>query len=63
MTRKTLMTRLLSAPRRDVARQIVSAALAGRRSLRPPLWFALLTWGVCLGGRGLRQRLFARANR
>jgi short-subunit dehydrogenase len=63
MSRRSSLTRLLSAPRQDVARQIVSAALAGRRSLRPPFWFALLTWGVCLGGRGLRARLFARTTR
>jgi NAD(P)-dependent dehydrogenase (short-subunit alcohol dehydrogenase family) len=63
MSRRSSLTRLLSAPRQDVARQIVSAALSGRRSLRPPFWFALLTWGVCLGGRGLRARLFARTTR
>ena len=61
MTRPTPLTRLLFASRRDVASRIVSAALAGRRVIRPPVWFALLTWGVCLMGRDFRYRLFARA--
>jgi hypothetical protein len=47
-------------PRRDVAQRIVSAALAGKRALRPPVWFALLTWAVCLAGRDFRYRLFTR---
>ncbi len=61
MTRPTVLTRFLFASRRKVAGRIVAGALAGRRSIRPPLWFALLTWGVCLMGRDLRYRLFARA--
>jgi len=61
MTRPTPLTRLLFASRRDVASRIVSGALAGRRVIRPPLWFALLTWGVCLMGRNFRYRLLARA--
>jgi NAD(P)-dependent dehydrogenase (short-subunit alcohol dehydrogenase family) len=60
MTARTALTKLLFVSRRAVARRIVSGALAGRKSLRPPLWFALLTWGVCIGGRSLRYRLFAR---
>ena len=61
MTRPTPLNRLLFASRRDVASRIVSGALAGRGVIRPPLWFALLTWGVCLMGRNFRYRLFARA--
>jgi NAD(P)-dependent dehydrogenase (short-subunit alcohol dehydrogenase family) len=60
MTRPSALTRWLFAPRRKVAEAIVAAALEGRRSVRPPFWFALLTWAVCLGGRGLRLRLFGR---
>jgi short-subunit dehydrogenase len=60
MLRRTALTGLLSAPRRDVAQRIVAAALAGKRTLRPPVWFALLTWAVCLAGRDFRYRLFAR---
>ena len=61
MTRDTPLTKLLVVSRRDVARRIVSAALAGKQTIRPPTWFALLTWGVCLAGRSFRYRLFARA--
>ncbi len=61
MTRPTPLTRLLFASRHDVASRIIAGALAGRGVIRPPLWFALLTWGVCLMGRGLRRRLLARA--
>jgi NAD(P)-dependent dehydrogenase (short-subunit alcohol dehydrogenase family) len=62
MTRNRGLARLLLVPRRTVARRILAAALRGRRTLRPPLWFALLTWAVCLGGRELRFRLFAKLN-
>jgi NAD(P)-dependent dehydrogenase (short-subunit alcohol dehydrogenase family) len=62
MTRKRGLAQLLLAPRRAVARRILAGALRGRRTLRPPLWFALLTWAVCLGGRDLRLRLFAKLN-
>ncbi len=58
MTRPIGPARWLLASRRDVARAIVDGALAGRRSIRPPAWFALLTWSVLLGGRRLRARLF-----
>ena len=60
MTRPAGSARWLQVSRREVARAIVEGALAGRRSIRPPAWFALLTWGVLLGGRRLRARLFAR---
>ncbi len=61
MSQQTPLTRFLSASRRDVASRIVSGALAGERALRPPVWFALLTWAVCLAGRDFRYRLFRRA--
>ena len=61
MSQRTGLTRFLFAPRKDVAQRIVSAALAGKRVLRPPVWFALLTWAVCLAGRDFRHRLFSRA--
>jgi NAD(P)-dependent dehydrogenase (short-subunit alcohol dehydrogenase family) len=61
MSRHTAPTRFLFAARRDVAQRIVSAALAGERAIRPPVWFALLTWAVCLAGRDFRYRLFTRA--
>lgn len=51
--------RLLQIPRRELARAILDAALAGRRALRRPRWFALLTWGLCLAGRRVRERVFA----
>jgi NAD(P)-dependent dehydrogenase (short-subunit alcohol dehydrogenase family) len=63
MTPQTGIAKHLLTSRRDVARRIASGALAGKQSLRPPSWFALLTWGLCLGGRGLRRRIFARVNR
>lgn len=52
--------RWLLAPRRRVAAAILDGAAAGRRVLRPPSWFAALTWGVCLAGRSVRGRLFGR---
>lgn len=51
----------LSMPRLQVAERILEAATRGRRSLRPPLWFAWLTWGLCLAGRRLRARVLTRA--
>lgn len=52
---------LLSLPRREVAQRILEAAVRGRHSLRPPAWFAWLTWGLCLAGRRLRARVLTRA--
>lgn len=52
---------LLSLPRQEVAQRIIEAALQGRRSLRPPLWFAWLTWGLCLTGRRLRAHVLRQA--
>jgi NAD(P)-dependent dehydrogenase (short-subunit alcohol dehydrogenase family) len=60
MTRPAGPARRLLASRREIARVIVEGALAGRRSIRPPAWFALLTWSVLPGGRRLRARLFGR---
>ncbi|MEN8131178.1 MAG: SDR family NAD(P)-dependent oxidoreductase [Pseudomonadota bacterium] len=59
MTQK-VVSKLLFASRRELAIRILSGAQQGRKVLRYPFWFALLTWTVCLGGRGLRYRLFAR---
>lgn len=59
MTRK-VFSRLLFASRRELAIRILSGAQQGSKVLRYPFWFALLTWTVCVGGRGLRYRLFAR---
>jgi short-subunit dehydrogenase len=50
----------LMASRRKVADSILAAARTGRKSIRPPFWFALLTWGVCIAGRSFRARLFGR---
>ena len=61
MTRQTPLTRALFASRDKVAARILSGALEGRPAIRPPRWFALLTWAVCLIGRDRRYRLFARA--
>jgi NAD(P)-dependent dehydrogenase (short-subunit alcohol dehydrogenase family) len=61
MTRETPLTRVLFASRRKVAARILSGALAGRPAIRPPRWFALLTWVICLIGRDHRYRLFASA--
>jgi NAD(P)-dependent dehydrogenase (short-subunit alcohol dehydrogenase family) len=60
MTRASGPGRWLLAPRRRVAAAILAGAVAGRRSMRPPFWFALLTWGVCLVGGPLRAWLFGR---
>jgi len=61
MSRQTSLTRVLFASRDKVAGRILAGALAGRRAIRPPRWFALLTWGICLIGRDYRYRLLARA--
>jgi short-subunit dehydrogenase len=61
MTKPTGVGRFLMAPRSRVAATIVSGALAGRSAIRPPFWFALLTWAVCLAGRDFRFRILARA--
>jgi short-subunit dehydrogenase len=61
MTRRTGIARFLFVSRRKVASSIVDGALAGKRILRPPFWFALLTWAICLAGREWRLRLLSRA--
>ena len=57
------VSRILLTSRRELAIRILSGAKQGRKVLRYPFWFALLTWIVCLGGRGLRNRLFARGGK
>ena len=57
------VSRILFTSRRELAIRILSGAKQGRKVLRYPFWFALLTWIVCLGGRGLRIRLFARGGK
>jgi short-subunit dehydrogenase len=54
------VSRILFASRRRVAARIVAAARAGKPVIRPPFWFALLTWTACLAGRDFRYRLFRR---
>jgi NAD(P)-dependent dehydrogenase (short-subunit alcohol dehydrogenase family) len=61
MTQQTALTRFLFASRPKVAARILAGALAGRRAIRPPRWFALLTWGICLIGRDHRYRFLVRA--
>ena len=61
MTRRAGIARFLFVSRRKVASAIVDGALAGKRILRPPFWFALLTWTICLAGREWRLRLLGRA--
>ena len=61
MTKAAGLGRFLLAPRSRVAATIVSGALAGRSAIRPPFWFALVTWAVCLVGRDFRYRILARA--
>lgn len=54
---------LLFTPRNELAIRILHGAQQGRRVLRHPFWFALLTWIVCLGGRRLRYRLFTHSGK
>ena len=52
--------KVLFTSRRELANRILSGAQQGKKVLRYPLWFTLLTWSVCLSGRGLRYHLFTR---
>jgi short-subunit dehydrogenase len=61
MSHNVRVTRSLFASRRRVAGRIVAAAFAGKAAIRPPFWFALLTWASCVAGRDFRYRLFKRA--
>jgi 3alpha(or 20beta)-hydroxysteroid dehydrogenase len=63
MMEQKSVSKLLFASRHDLAVRILSGALAGRKVLRYPFWFALLTWAVCLGGRRLRCLLFRRGKK
>jgi NAD(P)-dependent dehydrogenase (short-subunit alcohol dehydrogenase family) len=60
MVRLTGLTRLLAVPRREVARRVFAAAHRRRAVLRWPAGFTALTWGLCLAGRGVRGRVFAK---
>ena len=60
MMARTKITKLLFASRRKVARQIVAGILMGQKVMRPPFWFALLTWGLCLSGHRFRNFLFVK---
>jgi short-subunit dehydrogenase len=61
MMRQTGLNRALFVSRAKVAERILHGALAGRAVIRPPRWFALLTWTMCLLGRGFRARVFSKA--
>ena len=60
MSDNVRVARILFASRRRVAARIVAAARAGKATIRPPFWFALVTWAACLAGRDFRYRLFKR---
>jgi len=59
MMKMSASRNFLFASRDELAIRIISGALTGKKVLRYPYWFALLTWTVCLGGRSFRNRLFA----
>lgn len=59
MVEKRGIGRLLAISRQDLAAHIIASATSGRRVLRFPIWFALLTWAICMAGRGVRLRLFS----
>jgi len=61
MMEQKSVSKLLFASRHKLATRILSGALTGKKVLRYPFWFALLTWAVCLGGRQLRNHLFTRS--
>jgi NAD(P)-dependent dehydrogenase (short-subunit alcohol dehydrogenase family) len=61
MTRHAGLATSLFVSRRAVASRIVRGALTGKRTMRTPFWFALLTWAICLLGRGFRLRVLGRA--
>jgi NAD(P)-dependent dehydrogenase (short-subunit alcohol dehydrogenase family) len=61
MTRRAGVARFLFVSRRQVASRVVQGTLAGKRTMRPPFWFAVLTWAICLLGRKLRVRLLGGA--
>lgn len=60
MMEKKGLEKLLFASRQKLAERIISGALKGKKVLRYPFWFALLTWILCLGGRSLRCHLLTR---
>lgn len=63
MMQKTASSKFLFASRRKLAEKIISGALSGRKTLRYPYWFALLTWTICLAGRNFQNYFFARASK
>ena len=63
MMQKTASSKLLFASRYKLAEKIISGALSGRKVLRYPYWFALLTWTICLAGRNFQNWFFTRASR
>ena len=60
MVEKRGLSHLFSISRQDLAAHIIASASNGKRVLRFPIWFAWLTWAVCMGGRSVRLRLFSR---
>ena len=63
MMKKSASSQFLFASRRKLAERIICGALAGKKTLRYPYWFALLTWTICLGGRNFQNYFFARARK
>jgi short-subunit dehydrogenase len=61
MTEAVGLSRFLVISRREIACRIVSGSWAGKKSIRPPFWFAILTWVLCAMGRNFRYLLFSRA--
>jgi hypothetical protein len=60
MVRLTGVMRLLSVPRRQVARRVFAAARGRRAVLRYPAGFTALTWGLTLAGRRVRGRVLTK---
>ena len=63
MMKETASSKFLFASRYKLAEKIISGALSGKRVLRYPYWFAILTWTICLGGRNFQNYFFARASK
>lgn len=63
MMRETAISKFFFTSRNELATQIIFGALTGKKVLRYPFWFALLTWTMCLGGRSFRNHLFANTSK
>lgn len=63
MMKKSASSRFLFASRYKLSEKIISGALSGKKVLRYPFWFALLTWTICLGGRNFQNMFFASASK